>query len=990
MSQFFSHFKKYFIFKFYAKFCHWFMNKSIEYKFIFSFVFIFTTFSLILSGLYTKQHYNQEIQKIIKTGTFATQIQSFSLDYPLWNFSNQQINNVLSVLENNSYFMGAAVYDSKNKLIAKVGNIKSDDYTLKFQKDIVHDKITSKEKIGSIETYFTKKNIIKDEFKFSLIFILVVFFACSLMIYIMKIIFNSFFAKPLTQIVLIMQKVALGDLTQNILIKRNDEFGSLATVFNKMLSELRDIYKTIEDKVIERTAEFEQANYNSQHSKKIAERALVELKLEKIRSERLLVDALDMSPAALLLLDKKKFIVMWNQNLVEIYPEALQKALNVGSYVGDAFSQVPLYQVNDNDSHSTLYDTLFSAEENFGPVDVLLANNRWVQITMHKTKDDEYVIMFLDINDIKSREKALHAINSNLAEQTEKLRMSEERYALATLGSNDGMWDWNLATHEIEFSDRFKEMSGLTHVSILKFANFLDFVHSEQRQDLEHALNQHLHGETTRFKYDFQMKQPDETYKWFSMRGMAAFNEFQKPIRIAGSLTDITMQKSYEQELWHTAYHDALTGLANRSLFVEKLRQLLQQAIPLKTAPAILFLDLDRFKLINDSLGHDIGDKLLIGVARRLKRCLRSKDVAARLGGDEFTVILQEAQTPEDVKKVAERILSEFARPFNLDGHEVFVTASIGIAYLDNETKKIDTFLRNADLAMYRAKTRGRACYEVFDTEFHEHIMKELQVETDLRHALKKDHISLVYQPILSLENNQIIGFEGLVRWDDPEQGPVPLNVFLPIAEESGLILQLGEQVLLKACEQVNTWNEMFGDQSVSIAVNLSVKQLRDRAHMNHLINILSSYAFPKGSIKIEITESVLMDNLEANLQILNRLKELNIELCIDDFGTGYSAFNYLYRFPFDILKIDCSFTGKMFETEKNYRLVRGIIGLAHDLGLKVVAEGIEDKGQMEHLQRMNCDYGQGYLFSRPIKSEEAQILLQKQNLSKVSSLINS
>jgi diguanylate cyclase (GGDEF)-like protein len=428
----------------------------------------------------------------------------------------------------------------------------------------------------------------------------------------------------------------------------------------------------------------------------------------------------------------------------------------------------------------------------------------------------------------------------------------------------------------------------------------------------------------------------------------------------------------------HVAFHDSLTELPNRALFIVRLRLAIDRTKQSEDYfYAVLFMDLDRFKNINDSLGHTYGDQLLIAIARRLETCLREEDTLARFGGDEFAVLLNGISHPGEATLVAERIQHELMIPFDLSRQEAFTTASIGIALSIASYEQPEDILRDADTAMYQAKDGGKARHVVFDELMHASAIHRLQLETDLRRAVERDEFFILYQPIVELDNFNLRGFEALVRWRHPEQGIISPIDFIPIAEETGLIIDIGSRVLREACRQMHEWQEEFPtDPTLFISVNLSGKQLAQDSLINEVESILKETGVHPHSLKLEITETVVMENTRATVDMLKQLRGLGVQLSIDDFGTGYCSLSYLHRFPIDTLKIDRSFVSRMTENDENTAIVRTIILLAHTLKLDVVAEGVETSEELALLRKLACENGQGYYFSRPIDAEAAKELI--------------
>ncbi|MBH8572072.1 EAL domain-containing protein [Nostocaceae cyanobacterium CENA369] len=445
-----------------------------------------------------------------------------------------------------------------------------------------------------------------------------------------------------------------------------------------------------------------------------------------------------------------------------------------------------------------------------------------------------------------------------------------------------------------------------------------------------------------------------------------------------------------EAQLLHIAYHDALTDLPNRTLFIKRLGQTVERAKRRKHLFAVLFLDLDRFKVVNDSLGHTSGDRLLIAIAHRLQTCLQSEDTLARLGGDEFAILLEEIQNINDAIYIAEQLQQELTIPFYLNRHEVFTTVSIGIALSTTDYDQPENFLCNAEIAMYRAKALGKARYKIFDKVMYSETTKLLQLEIDLRRAIERQEFLIHYQPIVCLKTNKIIGFEALVRWQHPKQGLVFPTDFIPVAEEAGLIVPIGDWVLKEACRQLHEWQQLFLENRLTISVNLSSKHL-SQSHLNEQISqILQENNLDPRRLKLEITESALLENTQSVTAMLVQLRELGIELHLDDFGTGYSSLSYLHCFPISGLKIDRSFVNRMDINGENAEIVSTIITLAYNLGVDVTAEGIETVEQLERLKVLQCKYGQGNFFSKPLQASAAGDLIAKQvNLASSSKCLS-
>ncbi|MDP1725058.1 MAG: EAL domain-containing protein [Alphaproteobacteria bacterium] len=953
-------------------------SQGIRAKLFVTVSFILITIGALALSFFIFVSYTEKLNSLNQRATLLTEMQSASLAFPLWNLNNDQINALIAILSKDEDFKGAKVIGTKQDEIAFKG-VLPEDNDLRFKKDIIFNEFGKETRIGTLELYISTARL-WEEVKNSFYWGCLVLFLMNLLIFIgLLFALSGFVLTPLRRMMFIMEKVAKGALDQRVVIKTKDEFGLLASIFNKMTNEIEGMYRTIEQKVNERTTELVKSNADMVVAQQETTEALKLLQIEKEKSERLFADALEISPAALVLVDASEKILRWNKRFIDLDPINIEPMIKQGINANLVFSKM------SDDTTGNIRLQLHQDSKKSITSEQKLTNGRWVRVSEHKTRDHATALMLVDITDIKEREQKLEIVNTDLALQTEKLKDSEEKYSLAAHGANDGLWDCNVKTGHIYLSIRYKEMIGYNEDEEVfsTLEGWYERVHPDHLVEFKRAFEGHLKGDIPRFKAEYLMKHRDGSYHWMLSRGLAARDKDGIVFRLAGSQTDITMQKNYEQELIHTAYHDPLTGLPNREYFIRRLKECLDEirahSIQLT---AVLFLDLDRFKVVNDSLGHDVGDKLLIGIGQRLKACLRDNDFAARLGGDEFTAILRNIPDLEEAKAVSGRILDSLAEPFHLNGNDVFASASIGITLLNDKFEDTDSLLRNADLAMYRAKSRGRARYEIFDQELHNEVMTELHIETELRRAIEKEEICFFYQPIIDLSSNELFGFEGLIRWQSKNE-MIGLDRFLHIAEETGLILPMGEYIFKLGCEQLKSWLELIGaDYKISLSINLSARQIKDFVYMQKILEIIRSYDFPAGLLKIEITESAIMDDLAQTNWVLDQIKELGVSLCIDDFGTGYSSFSYLHKFPFDYLKIDHSFTHNMMKNEKTYSLIRGIVSLSHDLGLLVVAEGIEEEDELDHLKRLKCDYGQGFYYARALPPAEATQLILDSKLS--------
>ena len=489
---------------------------------------------------------------------------------------------------------------------------------------------------------------------------------------------------------------------------------------------------------------------------------------------------------------------------------------------------------------------------------------------------------------------------------------------------------------------------------------------------------------------EIRNKAKDGSYYWVDTTIVPYLNEQGQPFQYLAIQFDITERKRIEERLRHDAFHDVLTGLPNRALFMARLGRAIEHVKRRSGAVfALLFVDLDYFKTLNDTLGHLVGDQLLVAIARRLESCLRIGDTVARFGGDEFTILLEDIKDVQDAIRVAERLQQELQLPFYLSGHEISTTASIGIALSCTDYSQPEEILRDADLALYQAKAMGRTRYEIFDASMHRGTLAHMQLEHDLRRAIAKTQDQAIsgeteapefwlqYQPIVSLKTNRIMGFEALIRWNHPERGLISPADFIPLAEETGLIVPIGQWVLRQACHQLSVWHQLISSPCpLIVSVNLSSRQFVQPDLVDQISQILQETNLNPRYLKLEITESVVMENAEVATTMLQQLKSLGIQLAIDDFGTGYSSLSYLHRFPIDTLKIDRSFINRIDIDGENLELVRTIVTLAWNLGMDIIAEGVETAKQLAQLKALKCEYAQGYFFARPLNCEAATALV--------------
>ncbi|BCX12395.1 MAG: diguanylate cyclase [Thermosynechococcus sp.] len=613
----------------------------------------------------------------------------------------------------------------------------------------------------------------------------------------------------------------------------------------------------------------------------------------------------------------------------------------------------------------------WSLEKRRFSVEEINIGDRAYEATIHLLPASELIRCYL--TDITQRKR------SELA-----LRISEERYALAAEAANDGLWDWDISNRLMYYSPRWEALVGEAAGTLKPMIEeWWRRVHPEDRKQLQQHLKEHLLGLRPLFECEFRLRHRDGNYRWMRSRGKALRNAQGQPYRMAGSMTDVTGYHRIQEQLLHDALHDAMTGLPNRVLFMDRLNQAIaRRGRRPHSLFAVLFLDVDRFKVINDSLGHCAGDQLLIAIAQRLTSCTRAEDTVARLGGDEFAILLSDLTAPAQGMTAAERILLALSRPFLVEGHEIFTSASIGIAFPSGDSQRAEDLLRDADTAMYRAKSLGKARYEVFSMGIRAQTVALMQMETDLRRAAERQEFLVYYQPIVNLSTLKIVGFETLLRWQHPERGIIAPGQFMTVIEETGLILPVSWWVMTEACRQMQRWAAVFPwSRELTISVNLSGRHFQQPDLLPNLKSILAETGFPAPRLRLEVTEGVLIDNKDVAIAALEEIRAMGIGIYMDDFGTGYSSLSYLHRFPIDTLKIDRSFIANFNCEEASATIVQVILILAHSLRLKVVAEGIETREQYGLLKTLGCDYGQGYFFARPLSAQQVEKLLATQFL---------
>jgi diguanylate cyclase (GGDEF)-like protein/PAS domain S-box-containing protein len=750
--------------------------------------------------------------------------------------------------------------------------------------------------------------------------------------------------RPVNELVNATRKISSGEYGTTISYKDNTEFGELAGHFNAMSIAVREGYGEIQKEMAEH---------------KLTEDALV-------KSEKFLSTIFDSILDPFCIIDRNYQIVKINEAYATIKNRKSKEIIGMHCY--------KVFEREKSVCGNCIVEKTFLSSDPYAEDRSLILDDGskiWLDIYTYPIFDKDgkvsHVIEYIrDITERKNTEEAL--------------KDSEERYVLAARGANDGLWDWDMKTNTIYYSSRWKSMFGFNEDEISDNpSEWLDRIHPDDSPQVDSEISSHIGKYTANFISEHRILHRDGKYRWVLARGLAVFDSSIDAYRMAGSVTDITDRKSAEEQLMFDALHDSLTRLPNRTLFMDRLSHSIEREKRNdKYLFAVVFLDMDRFKVLNDSLGHTAGDKLLIAISGRLANSLRPGDTVARLGGDEFAILLEDLKDRNEAIHIAERIQEELSLPLKLEGQEIFTSASIGITFNSIGYEQPENLLRDADIAMYHAKANGSAKYEIYSKGMHENAVVRLQMETALQQAVKQNEFVLQYQPIVCMNTGEIRGLEALIRWEHPVRGLIGPIEFISIAEETGLIVPIGEWVITEACRQLSIWQSEFpSDPPLAISVNISSKQQTPQL-VEHIRNTLIESPVKPGSLVIELTETMIMENAEIVAPLLLRLKEMNVRLHIDDFGTGYSSLSYLHRFPVDVLKIDRSFVTRLGSSGDNVEVVKAITTLAHSLEMEVIAEGVETENQFTHLKEMECDYMQGYLFSKPLNIEGIQELLEK------------
>lgn len=560
-------------------------------------------------------------------------------------------------------------------------------------------------------------------------------------------------------------------------------------------------------------------------------------------------------------------------------------------------------------------------------------------------------------------------VHLRMIEAVRRLRHTEERFSLLLTGSNEGLWDWDLRTQKVYYSPFWKQLLGLQEHEVGDApAEWMDRIHPEDRERVEEELRQHLAGRSASFASQHRLQHADGGYRWMVLRGVARREEgADEPVRIAGTLADVTASRLY----------DALTGLPNRTLMLDRIERAIARARrKSELIFALLVVSLDRFEVLQTQFSEREIRTILATAGKRLQQLMRTADTVARLEGPNFAIHLDEIRHVSDARRVAGRVAEALGAPIELVGREVRLSTSIGIALSVTGYERPEDIVRDAFVAMNQARSGGGNRQEMFDQKMQSEVELRMRLEADLRRALDRDEFQVFYQPIVSLETWRISGFEALVRWRHPERGLVSPAEFIPVAEETGQIVPIGEWVLRESSRQMKCWQDEHPELDLSISVNLSGRQVAEPDLVDTVARVIDETGLRPGSLKLELTETLLMHHYEGAIQKMHHLRDMGIKLSIDDFGTGYSSLSHLHRFPIDFLKVDRSFVGRVGQDARESEIVKVIVGLGRNLGMQVIAEGVETSEQAGFLRDLECEYGQGYYFARPLDAEAAGALL--------------
>lgn len=893
----------------------------------------------VIIGLVTAYEYfsrskmlHQEFEE--KADTYIEQLTK-SVTFPIWNFDMGSLKHVCSAYTQNEQFAKLKITDFNGDILFNfVRPGEEDDNPIVRSRDLYIDK----EKIGTIKLELSSKT-----YRRNLDWILFVssltFLTSVAVIYIITgFLLDYFIRNPLARLRKGMDKVAMGDFSYRFEEVQYIELLEIGNRFNRMTEEIAS-----------RESSLEKVNKVLQGEIHKREKAASSL----IKSEKRYRALVETTAEGFFMIDDNQILLDVNPAFCRMMGLAREDVL--GADVSSVLGRVAAEQFAERNSGGYRFELNFENQEG-REIDIFINATH-----LYESDLDKLTFAFItDVSSYKLMEKALRA--------------SEEEYR--TIAEYTFDWEmWIAPTGAVKYvSPSCERISGYPKAYFMEGPMRVEnILHKNDREYWLAAMNgEFLSADGT----DMRLFRRDGLLRWVSLTGHQVTADDGTSLGLRVSLRDITKRKFMEKQLQYEALHDPLTGLANRTLCCDRILQAVERSRRRENYYyAVVFMDLDRFKIINDSLGHNIGDKLLVEVSKRLLQAIRELDTVSRFGGDEFIVVLEELASPREGIRIVRRLRDNLSVPMIIDGHKINIAASYGVILSPTDYDKPEEIIQNANVAMHQAKEAGRDRIKVFNKRMLDQAVQAMQLESDLRAAMVSGtELFLDYQPIYSMQTNSVVGVEALIRWNHPERGLVMPNEFIPMAEESGLIFELGSWVITEACRQMKSWlNRYDSAADMMMSINISGRQFSQPTLVDNILSNLTDFDLPPHNLKVEITETAIMERAQQAVDMLKRLKTAGVLVSIDDFGTGYSSMSNLQEFPLDQLKIDLSFVRKMRDSAENIEIVKAIINLAHNLGLNVVAEGVEEMEQEDMLRGMGCEYGQGYLFSRPISVEKME-----------------
>ncbi|SMF39206.1 EAL domain-containing protein [Desulfovibrio gilichinskyi] len=880
----------------------------------------------------------QEIED--KADTYIEQLTK-SVTFPIWNFDMVSLKHVCSAYTQNDQFAKLKIFDVDGGVLfsfVRAGE-SNDDPIVRSQ-----DLYIEKEKIGSLSLELSSKAYLRNLDWILFVSSLTFLISVAVIYIITGVLLDYFIRKPMSQLRKGLDKVAMGDFSYRFQEIHYSELLAIGSRFNRMTEEIANREKRLEE-------------VNNILKGEIHEREKSAESL--IKSEKRYRALVETTSEGFLMVDKNQILLDVNPAFCRMIGVSREEILGekLAAVLGSVASEKLAEKINGGHRFE---------------ISVRDKKGSEIDISIHATNLYESAstrLLFAFITDIS---------NHKLLEKA--LRASEEEYR--TIADYTFDWEmWISAEGQVRYvSPSCERISGYPKSYFMEGPSCVEkLLHINDRGFWKNALSgKFLSADGT----DLRLFRQDGLMRWVSLTGHQVFAEDGSSLGVRISLRDITKRKFMEKQLQYEALHDPLTGLANRTLCCDRITKCLERSHRRNNYYyAVIFMDLDRFKVINDSLGHNIGDKLLVEVSKRLLLSVRELDTVSRFGGDEFIVVLEELVKPREAISIVRRIREALSTPMLIDGHKISVAASYGIILSPSTYEKPEELIQNANVAMHQAKEAGRDKMKVFNRRMLDKAMHAMKLESDLRAGILNNELYLDYQPIYSLESKEVIGFEALLRWLHPERGLVMPSEFILMAEESGLIFELGNWVISEACREIKGWITKYENAAdLAVSINISGRQFSQTSLVDNILSTLKQLDLPPKNLKIEITETAIMERAGQAVEMLSKLQSAGVLVSIDDFGTGYSSMSNLQEFPLDQLKIDITFIRRITKSPENIEIVKAIINLAHNLGLYVVAEGVETEQQETILRNMGCEFGQGYLFSKPMTVAEVEAFLKGNN----------